>query len=49
MINYFNVSLKVLITINGALFSNMIVIMIPIIIHIKCSFIDNNSGGIEGE
>ncbi len=35
MINYFNVSLKVLITINGALF--------------KCSFIDNNSGSIEGE
>ena len=27
----------------------MIVIMIPIILHIKCCFIDKNSGSIEGE
>ena len=49
LIHYFHVSLKDLITINGALFCNMIVIMIPIILHIKCCFIDKNSGSIEGE
>jgi hypothetical protein len=43
------VSIDTLISINGSIVGNLIVIVIPICLHIKCVFFDKKCGNIEGE
>jgi hypothetical protein len=43
-----DIRIDTLIAINGGIIENLVVIVIPVIIHLKCVYYHRNCGGIEG-